>query len=115
MIDKTADSARIEALQSGQLDWVTSHLSTQSQWKQCWHCGKTFSLSPSSNTPRHIQHSLSTAVPLLLVPKFDLCKVIGKALMIVDSRPLGGRRGAWCTGSLEGRLCREFSRQTQRA
>lgn len=103
-MERTGEPAELacsrEALQRGQLEQAKSHLSTHSLWKQWWHSGKTLTLSPSSNTPRHIQHSDSTPTglfPRLPTPTDDddeWCKVIGKDLIMVGWRPWDPRGGA---------------------
>ena len=94
--ESVADSTRKDSLQSGQLDWVLSHRSTQSEWNLWSHLGKTLTLSPSSKTPKQIQHSISSSLPTV-----DLWwRIIGIDLIATGSNPrqtTARDDGAWGT------------------
>lgn len=81
-----------EVLQRGQVDRLASHRSRQSLWKAWLQTGKILTLSPSSNSPRHIQHSAASSTSITA----DWCKIIGRDFTISSWRPRrreGG--GAW--------------------
>lgn len=40
--------------QTGQVVLIFNHLSTQSRWKQCWHSGIHFAISPAKYSAKHI-------------------------------------------------------------
>jgi len=79
--------------QTGQVECMVSHVSTQATWNTCLQFGNILAISFSSNNVRHTGHSLaSTSSPL--TPTTN----VGRDAMTSVSRP---RLGGWETTERE--------------
>ncbi|CAH2058379.1 unnamed protein product [Thlaspi arvense] len=69
--------------QTGQVEQVASHVSTQSAWKTCLQFGSSLAVSCSSKTLRHTAHSVAAATSPPMAPTVK----VGREAMTVGSRP----------------------------
>jgi len=77
--------------QTGQVEQVVSHVSTQSTWKMCWQLGNSLALSCSSNKLRHTAHSVADAATPSVAPTMK----VGREAMTMGLRPRLGISKGW--------------------
>jgi len=88
-----AGFSRREWRQLGQEEWERSHVSMQCTWNPWLHFGSIRTLSPFSNSPRHMGHSVAGMVSLEAP-----YTATGMRLSSRRFSPVPARRAAACSG-----------------